>query len=63
MNPSKQWIKSYRVREMYDICSMTEWRWRNKGILPQPKKINGQNYYDESEVEKSVEKHMEQEVA
>ncbi|GHA74961.1 hypothetical protein GCM10007067_10030 [Lysobacter bugurensis] len=30
---------------------MTVWRWVQKGLLPEPIKINGRNYWRESDVE------------
>lgn len=32
------------------ISAMTEWRWRRKGILPAPAKINGRNYYSDAAI-------------
>ncbi|MBK1619823.1 hypothetical protein CKO42_15505 [Lamprobacter modestohalophilus] len=28
-----------------DISTMTEWRWRRDGLLPEPVQIRGRNYY------------------
>ena len=38
-------------REWGSISPVTEWRWREAGILPRPHRIRGRNYYLRSEVE------------
>jgi hypothetical protein len=35
----------------YDIVPRTVDRWVQAGILPEPEKINGRNYFDEDAVE------------
>lgn len=32
------------------VSDMTLWRWVRDGILPQPTKINGRNYWNEAAV-------------
>jgi hypothetical protein len=38
-------------REWGGISAVTEWRWREAGILPRPHRIRSRNYYRRSEVE------------
>ncbi|WP_189453901.1 helix-turn-helix transcriptional regulator [Cognatilysobacter bugurensis] len=38
-------------RQFGGISDMTVWRWVQKGLLPEPIKINGRNYWRESDVE------------
>lgn len=38
-------------REWGCISPVTEWRWREAGILPRPHRIRGRNYYLRSQVE------------
>lgn len=45
------------VRErLGDVSDMTLWRWQRDGILPQPVKINGRNYWPESAIAAVVER-------
>ena len=42
-------IKATELRaRLGGISAMTEWRWVRTGVLPNPTKICGRNYYDES---------------
>ena len=50
-------IRSTQLCERLNISKPTEWRWRKAGILPQPIKINGQNYYLDSVVDDVIERH------
>jgi len=39
------------VRERFGgVSDMTLWRWTRKGILPQPVRINGRNYWREADI-------------
>jgi hypothetical protein len=38
-------------REWGDISAVTEWRWREAGVVPRPHRIRGRCYYLRSEVE------------
>lgn len=43
---------SRTVRRMFgDISPMTLWRWQQKGLLPEPRKINGRSYWDADAVD------------
>jgi len=33
------------ICSQYGVTTMTVWRWVRDGRLPQPEKINGQNYW------------------
>lgn len=35
---------------MGDVSAMTEFRWRESGILPEPVKINKRNFYYETDL-------------
>ena len=46
-------VSSRTVRaELGDVSEMTIWRWVQSGVLPQPIKINGRNYWQVSAVER-----------
>jgi len=38
-------------KEWGGISPVTEWRWRESGILPRPHRIRGRNYYLRSQVD------------
>jgi hypothetical protein len=38
-------------RELGGISAVTEWRWREAGILPRPHRVRNRNYYRRSELE------------
>jgi predicted DNA-binding transcriptional regulator AlpA len=43
------------VKKMFgDTSDMTMWRHRQRGILPEPVKINGRNFWRRSVAEQSV---------
>jgi predicted DNA-binding transcriptional regulator AlpA len=50
-------IRSTQLCKRLDISKPTEWRWRRAGILPEPIKINGQNYYRPSVIDEVIERH------
>jgi predicted DNA-binding transcriptional regulator AlpA len=50
-------IRSTQLCKCLDISKPTEWRWRKAGILPEPIKINGRNYYRASVVDEVIERH------
>ncbi len=54
-------IRSTQLCERLNISKPTEWRWRKAGILPQPIKINGQNYYRSSVIEELIDRHSHKE--
>ena len=37
-------------RNFGNVSDMTIWRWRRSGTIPQPVKINGRNFYRQSEL-------------
>lgn len=44
-------LPSRVVRERFGgVSDMTLWRWVRKGILPEPQRINGRNYWREADV-------------
>lgn len=43
-----------------DPSNMTIWRWVQRGILPEPVKINGRNYWHETDVDAVPEKAAKQ---
>lgn len=45
-------VSAPKARRTYlgNISAMSEYRWRKAGILPTPIKINGRNYYRESDL-------------
>ncbi len=44
-------IPARAVRARFgDISTMTLWRWVQRGILPEPVKINDRNYWREADV-------------
>jgi predicted DNA-binding transcriptional regulator AlpA len=44
-------LHSRAVRERFGgVSDMTLWRWTRKGILPQPVRINGRNYWREADI-------------
>ena len=49
-------IRSTQLCKRLNISKPTEWRWRKAGILPQPIKINGQNYYLDSVVDELIQR-------
>ena len=52
-------IPATRVRADFSISSMSEWRWRKAGLLPEPVKIRGRAYYRRDELEQCYAKLME----
>ena len=44
------------------VSTMTLWRMRQRGQLPRPRKLNGQNYTPENELEQVLENLFESEV-
>ena len=45
-------IPARAVRARFgDISNMTLWRWVQRGILPEPVKINSRNYWRATDVE------------
>lgn len=52
INPKTRLIPAKKMREDYfgGISKMTEWRWRQAGILPDPIKINGRNFDREADL-------------
>lgn len=50
-------IRSTQLCARLNISKPTEWRWRKAGILPEPIKINGQNYYRPSVIDEVIERH------
>lgn len=51
-NEPSRLIPARAVRQRFgDISSMTLWRWVQQGILPEPVKINGRNYWPETAIE------------
>lgn len=38
--------------ELGDVSEMTIWRWVKAGIMPEPIKINGRNYWPASAIER-----------
>lgn len=45
-------LNSRQVRKMFgDISQMTLWRWVRDGVLPEPKRINGRDYWFLSQVQ------------
>lgn len=52
MNAQHKLIPATKARAEYfgGISAMSEHRWRKAGILPPPIKINGRNYYRESDL-------------
>jgi predicted site-specific integrase-resolvase len=44
-------IKASVARQQWGgISPVTEWRWIKRGVVPEPIKINGRNYYRQSTV-------------
>jgi len=52
MTPEKRLIKASDARQMYlgGISQMTEYRWRKRGILPEPIRINKRCFYREADL-------------
>ena len=45
-------IPARTVRDRFGgISQMTLWRWVQRGILPEPVKINARNYWHEADIE------------
>jgi len=44
------------VRANFGISSMSEWRWRKAGLLPEPVRIRGRCYYRRDELECAIGK-------
>ncbi len=42
---------SAKVRELFNVSDMTIWRWQQRGILCQPTKICGRNYWPASAIQ------------
>ena len=49
-------IRSTQLCKRLNISKPTEWRWRRAGIIPEPIKINGQNYYLDSVVDELIQR-------
>jgi len=52
MNANHKLVPAPAARRDYlgNISAMSEHRWRKAAILPEPIKINGRNYYRESDL-------------
>ena len=47
----KKFLPARAICERYDICDRTVDRWAKGGVIPQPQKINGRNYWDTEELD------------
>ena len=52
MKQGNKLVPATRARREYlgEISAMTEWRWRQVGILPEPIRIRKRNFYRESDL-------------
>ena len=58
-DPAQPWLKSYEVRKLLKISAGTLHRLRAKGVLPYSR-IGGMFLYKYEDVQKMVEKRLEQ---
>jgi predicted DNA-binding transcriptional regulator AlpA len=49
-------MSTAEAKRLLGLSGMTVWRWRKAGLLPQPSKIRGRNYWKRAEFLEALER-------
>ena len=52
--------RTHRLAELFDVNPSTIWKWRKRGILPEPICFGGVHAWTEPQLEALFKKHLEQ---